>query len=437
MTNSISAAGRRDRLERDDDVTSVTPPPSPKATTSPTVQTHVDAGIAAAAKNAILYLGLNSDSSSTELATLQAATHGNVSSVLSHRGTGIDTDFGQFDLGNKPGVKAFVDGLVGRFGLTNEQGAAIEGTLDDMHFAGRDEIGRLALLFASAEVGESALPGRLVLSGHSSLGEMWGQSSVIKLEDVCALGKALPKAAAQVEDIHFSGCNTAPELQNHAVWTEAFPNLATMWGYNGFSDHAPVQDLRTWETATRGDANAISDDAFTARNNAVAWTTAQGMVDPAHDARPLDYLQGKTRDADSRYAAYVRGDEPIPHPHDCQAATDYMAYYQLSMRSDVSPAEHSAATQQAQVMLRLRYYETSVRGEFQKENGKVVGEAFNALGLTVPDFSTLSRKDANAKIDEFRRAAQRQPNANVAEAAQRLTELASLDPKAIPSFWCH
>src|SRR5207237_1285921 len=131
-----------------------------------------------------------------------------------------------------------------------------------------------------AESGQGTMPSRLVLSGHSAGGAMWGDNTGhFSLESICELGKIFPASAKNVEDIHFAGCFTYRPLQgDRAEWQASFPNVKTMWGYDHFSQHAPVGDLAAWQAATLG-RGQISQATVRAHPGSIAWSQSTGYID--------------------------------------------------------------------------------------------------------------------------------------------------------------
>lgn len=429
-----SVQRRRDDYIRDLDgpSTPASPPTAPKP--SQGVDAHVDRAI----NDAILYVGMNESSAGLELGTLQAATGGKVTAVLGHTGAKVDTRFGTFDLSDDAQVKEFAAKLVVHYGLPAEVAAKMEKVLlatdpeptnlalGHVHGAGRDEIARIALYMARAESGRGEMPSRLVLSGHSAGGDMWGdRAGRFELESICELGRIFPAAAKQVEDIHFAGCFTYAPIQTgeRETWRASFTNMKTMWGYDHYSGHAPVGDLRAWESETRGRADTIS-----AHRGVVGWSTGAGLVD---DGTSPTALQGKKQEADARFDDHVSGRTAVHDPHEHAIHDDYATYQRLAARGDTQAGERAAT------LLRVRFYEKSVRSEFAAAYGEQVGVAFTALGLPVPDFSKLSRQEALATIERFRAAAGAPPRADVAGAWIVLDRFRSLDPALVSSRWCH
>lgn len=431
------------------------PPASRPAGPAPSYDAHVDRGVADAVWNraspqphgdGILYVGMNQTSASAELGALTEATHGNVISILGRAGAAIETKFGTFDLTDDAQVHAFADGVVKHYGLSKDAGARLESLLLSVTAhdkQGRDELGKIALYMARAESGGTPMPSRLVLSGHSTAGNLYGEAAdgthlgKFALDDVRELGRIFPAAAKQVEDIHFGSCFSNAQIEKNEAWREVFPNLKTMWGYARFSAGAPVGDMKAWELASRGHVDRFSVGALSPYANpnghVTGWSAKGGVSDPSID---VTTLRSNVSKADAHFDALVSGQTRIAKPEDSPAHEDYAAYRDLAGRSATSSLERAQLNHRADVLFRVRFYETGVRSGFQKAYGAEIGRAFSALGLDVPDWATLSRQDAMAKIDDFRRAAGTPPPPAYADAARHLEALASLDPGVISEDWC-
>jgi hypothetical protein len=205
------------------------------------------------------------------------------------------------DLSTTEGANAFARSLE----LAPAQTEAVAALLLSANAGARDELAALAHAFAVAERGGD-LPSRLVLSGHStgsSLFDGAGELGVLSLRDVFALADAMPRAAAQVEDVMLSACasgfdDPADAYDPYAVrldsWRDHFPNLKTAWGYGGVREfHSPtgalaITHIEAWELATRGRADVIAARASLLRvsgreppgyDHAVSiWSLRQGYV---------------------------------------------------------------------------------------------------------------------------------------------------------------
>jgi hypothetical protein len=114
-------------------------------------------------------------------------------------------------------------------------------------------------------------------------------NGVLLSENIRALASAFPRAAAAVEDLYLSACNTAGDI---ADWPKIFPNLQTIWAYlhtapsleTGAGTH-----MRMWDRATRGHQKRI--DRLVAKNtgrgeNVAVWSRLYGLQ-PANAAAAI------------------------------------------------------------------------------------------------------------------------------------------------------
>lgn len=375
--------------------------------------------------DAILYLGMNESSAAVEMAALG---HG-VTAVLGQIDPKIDTKFGTFHLDDDAQVRGFASKFAAHYGLSSAVAEKLEAVLVHTEPKGRDELARIALYLGRAESGQGTMPSRLVLSGHSAGGAMWGDTTGhFSLDAICELGKLFPTAARNVEDIHFAGCFTYRPLRDErAKWEASFPSLKTMWGYDQFSPHAPVDHLAAWQLATLG-RGQISEATVRAHPGAVSWSTGTGYIDGGVDAAKLARAKAT---ADARFDDYVSGKIRVTDPHEDAVHDDYATYHRLAARGD------TAAGVRAELLLRARFYEKSVRGEFAARYGDQVGDAYRALGLPAPDFSKLTRAEALSSIERFQNAAGAPPRPDVAGAWTVLDRLRALNPSFVRTDWIY
>jgi hypothetical protein len=165
------------------------------------------------------------------------------------------------ELGTEEGAQRFARAL----GLSSAAADQIAAVLFAAPSGSRDELAGIACVFARGERGED-VPSRLVLSGHSVGNAVYdgaGALGALRFVDVFALARAMPRAAAQIEDVMLSACNSGHEHGDDfqiaiGAWAEPFPNLKTVWGYAARTDsHSPTGDIalahiEAWEIATRG-----------------------------------------------------------------------------------------------------------------------------------------------------------------------------------------
>lgn len=187
-----------------------------------------------------------------------------------------NADGQEHDVSTEEGARGFVATLGLSPALASAVAAALLGAGNDA----RDELARVAEVWALAERG-GRVPSRLVVSGHSAGSSIWGHGNgSLSLDALQALAAALPAAAARVEDVLLSGCYTGGEPVMERL-RGMFPALKTAWGYAGQAPEAyrggAVHALR-WERATRGRNNDLHTGvaAGTRKAEAVAVWSVRG-----------------------------------------------------------------------------------------------------------------------------------------------------------------
>jgi hypothetical protein len=190
----------------------------------------------------ILYVGIGDERDSEAAALRGAAGKGKVTVV-------------------RPGVapgRDFVDGL----GLDPARATLARDLLEESEAA--DVVAQLMLVYRDAERGGPPLE-RVVVSGHSGGSGVYNEEThrVLAFDDLVRLAEIFPRAAAQVEDVMFSACNSGWEGKLEAYHQRAFPQLQTMWAYVDTSPRGggrgAEEHMRVWEAASRGDAPARVD----------------------------------------------------------------------------------------------------------------------------------------------------------------------------------
>ena len=433
-----ATTGPRPTQRRDEETA---PPPPSRRVASPapsrSAARQIDAGIVAAARNAkpapsgprgdgILYVGMNEASAAAEQAALRAVSSSVVAVVNTDR-TVVDGH----DVATDEGCDAFATALAGKNGMTSEAATRLALTLKATDGGARRELALVAAALAPGEHGKQ-IPSRIVLSGHSYSQDVHGKDTAhLTFASIRALGKAMPEAAKQIEDIHISGCNTGNQVEDHEAWQAAFPNLKTMWGYGGMAPGAPTGHLQMWEAATRGRSSA---DPARGQSLGVVetWSATKGI----HTSISLDELRGRRDVADAAYDGLVRG-EGTPGPMGA-AKNPYETYREMAGRRSATPAERNDASAKAEVLLRVRFH-ASVGHAMTEAHGPEIHDAFASLGLPAPDFASLGRRDALAALSSFdAKLATTHPAPYAATATVPLLHgLRDLDPAVIPSSWCH
>ena len=160
-------------------------------------------------------------------------------------------------------------------GEEGEDGTRSGGLPTDM----RDEMAGFVRVLQQVEQGQTRMD-RLVISGHSFGGSVFSDSSDndMSFEQLGQLMQHFPEAQAGVEDLMLSACHTLePEYgtDDGQQYKDIFPELRSVWGYNGFSPsfkQGSPRHIRDWERASRGNnPNAV-------RNAARGHGAARGKV---------------------------------------------------------------------------------------------------------------------------------------------------------------
>jgi len=403
------------------------------------------ADVAAAAVNArkppasdhgILYIGFNPESEKAEVAAL--GTHGKVRTLTETSAENdVVLDGKRYDL-SKPGqVEAFVQTLK----LDPRVAPGVERALKNAEAGSREKLAQIAVVFAGAEHGKP-IPSRLVISAHSGGLDAFGGRGSLAFVDLQRLARAMPKAAACIEDIHLSACATSGQAGldgERAGWQSAFPHLKTMWAYAGSSPLAPASHLGAWAKATSGTHDSLKASPQHGKERVAVWSKKDGY----HDAVPLERLRVDEAKANGRFARFMSGELTGARsgegadPQD--ALADYQTYRVLSQKNALPATERTALAAKADQLLRIRYYTEGVRSEFAKRHASEIESGFRALGLPIPSFATLSRKEALAQITAFeQKLARAQPApAAAAHLAPVLRGFRDLDSKIVLTTDCH
>ena len=368
---------------------------APTASLSPSAADRLELALPARLplpRDRILFLGLN-PASDNELKALRQATGGNIEVLKGENGK-----IGAFNLDQAEGRTAFVQTL----GLDAARSAKLTKLLDQADAFGRDELAGLARIWARAESGQS-VPGRLVFSGHSDGLKLWGESGrgSLTLGEIGRLADLFPAAAAKVEDIHLSGCNTGYR-SNAQFWREHFPNLRSFWGYTHTapsSNYASPAHLKTWESATRGAVQSLSRPQLLQELKSAARSGNLAVW-----SRALDYqsaLPGKNMGLDEIrqiVEGFRLGESRSANP---QAGPLKQAYDALqTMRGEEGSQSYDDLIGKA---LRLRFYDT-LAANFHKAYGEILKQAFSELKLPAVDFAKANRRETLQAARHFNEA---------------------------------
>lgn len=351
------------------------------------------------------------------------------------RGTGANKST-VYDLSTDAGVDRFAFSL----GLPAGQTADIAKVLKDVGPDARDEMGQLARVWAGGEKG-GKVPSRLVVSGHSVGNVVWGDDNgTMQMKNLQDLAKAMPKAAAQVEDVHLAACYAGTQT-NADNFKDAFPNMKTFFGYH---DSAPgtwsgaMNHLGKWDAATKDRKENLSRNitAGTRKGDNVAvWNRTKGF-DDGQTPPPLADARATVTGQESLYQDYLSGKKVQAQPGSGELRDYYNDLQRLIRHPDLPASERAGLEARREQAIRAIYYGPNVAPKFAAHNKSAIDAGYAAAGLTAPNFATMSRADALAAIQAFDAKVGANPTSAAARETQRLLHgLRDLSPAVIPSGW--
>jgi hypothetical protein len=344
-----------------------------------------------------------------------------------------------YDLTNDAGIQGFV----GTLGLPRAQSDKIADVIRGGGPDARDELAQIAQVWAKGEKGGS-VPSRLMVSSHSTGGMYWGDDNgTIQRASIMQLADAMPQAARQVQDIHLSACYSGGQDAMNA-YRAAFPHAKTIWAYTGSAPGAhsgATTHMSRWDAATRGDKNALTLAlaAGTRKGENVAvWSEAHGYLD-GRPPESIAAVQARVTAGEPTYAGHFQGDHAVADTQNGPLRRYYNDVQAALQHTGLPAAERPALELRKEQTIRLLYFTKTVAPNFQKHHAASIAAGYSAVGMTPPDFSTLSRKDALAQIAAFE-AKVGQLGASAPAAARSLlgpltSGLRDLNPAAIPPTW--
>jgi hypothetical protein len=340
-----------------------------------------------------------------------------------------------YDLTTPEGSMAFALTL----GLPAEQTKAIAAVIDQAGPDAKDEFAHIAQAWAPAEKG-GQIPSRLILSGHHVGYGVYGENNGrLDWPTVGALTEAMPKAARSVQDLMIAGCYSGGQSMMDKYAT-MFPNLKTAVAYDGSSPGAAsgaIGHQKKWEEMTRGN-NEPKRAAFQGMRkgeNVTVWSRAKGF-DDGKPPQALSELKDTRAQNQSAFDDAWSGKTPITDPQQGPVRDFYSMTQRMIQHPETTPADRKTLEAQRDQTIRLLFY-GPVSKKFGETYGAKVADGYQALGLKVPDFKTLSRADALSTIKAFqdKLAGTTPPPTAATKVAQMLQDFADLKPSIIPDTW--
>ena len=340
------------------------------------------------------YLGLN-PGSSKEVKALKGTTRQQVLASLN------DGD-AEKRFADNPGIGDFIFGELG-YAVTDMNGWAAASTVLLQAEPGlREQLAEVMRWMHRAEKGEIVIE-RLVLSGHANGVKLWGDQArgtkgdpgkMLIEQDLGNLARAFPKAAGGVEDIMFSACFSLNAVE---IVKKAFPNLRSVWSYGGWSpeiDEGSQEHMQTWARATEGSKVPKKSSA---RGSTALWTRDKGYIvgDPNAAAVGPLFSECQTLWQNVGEPMFL-GMKDVPEP---ALRSLYSKAQALSRNGNADGMARGFADMIVGKALRLRFWATKIRERFGLEYGHKLKPAYDALKITPPDWSRLTRVALKAHIE--------------------------------------
>jgi len=278
----------------------------------------------------------------------------------------------------------------------------------------REQLAEIMRWFNKAERGDIILD-RLVLSGHSNGVELWGESqrgresqpgTMLIDRDMSGIAAVFPKAAAQVEDIMFSACFSINAVE---LVIKVFPNLKTAWSYSSFSPDVKggsAEHVAAFTRATEGSGTLKRSDRL---GSSALWTREKGYVvgDPSLAAAGPLYTAAIRKFREIAQPMYDGSGPDLPSE---QLMPAYAAVQQMIAHPGTPADRRKLGEKVMQIILRLRYW-PRVRERFGAEYHDKLQPAYDSLGMTQPDWKSMTRKAVKQHVDAVMKAFEAKPDA--------------------------
>jgi hypothetical protein len=338
-----------------------------------------------------------------------------------------------FDLADDHGR----DGLMSWMGISEPRASKLKAALASAGPNMRDELGQLAIVWNRAEHSKR-FPGRMVISGEHFPGMFWGKggNGNMTTADIKNIAEVFPHAAAAIEDLYVSACNSSSEISE---WTAIFPKVKTVWAYLHTAPSLATggkAHIKLWDRATRGHATRIDRSIAkgTGRGENVAvWSRIYGLQTGTVES--LEELRARIADGEPTFAAFFKGDQVVADHQTGPLRQYYNDIQSLLGHEELPGDERRRMLSRAEVTLRLIYFD-QIRVVFQREHGRQISAGYSAIHLTAPDFSGLDRKAALDKVTQFVAALKADAPPAAKQLQPLLTEgLRDLSSRLVPANW--
>jgi hypothetical protein len=351
----------------------------------------------------------------------------------------LKVDGQTYDLNEDPGRNNFVASLR----LPPDQAAKVAAVIESASSNARDEVAGIARVWARAERGQP-VPSRVVMGGHHVGSGVWGDGNgTIPWELLQGLAEAMPRAAAQVEDLHVAACYSGG-AHLEAQYVKIFPNLRTSWGYTGSApgpgSGATIHQA-AWEQATRGRGTGVAAAAERLKQQGVRkaeYISARAM-DEASRASVIAFdaaMQTVRSGEYSLFQEFFEGRREVANSQTGPLRDFYNAVQRVLESPNLDQQTRQGMEELRDRTIRLLFYNSHVRVKFAEVYAREIAAGYQAVGLPPPNFAALPRAQAIQAMRDFReRTSGRSESPEVDALSRCLYGLYNLDPAVIRQEW--
>lgn len=382
-------------------------------------------------KNGIVLLGMNTYAHD-ESAALNRYNPGQGarSALPNQKQDHITSDGVEYNLTTLEGTAHYIATL----GLPDQKAVHVAELLLHAGEEAKDELAQFIKILSEAEMGERKID-RMVLSGHSVGGQIWGDDNgEISFEELEDLAKIFPKAMGQVQHLFMSACYSGGETGMER-YRGMFENVDSIWAYHDSSPGTwtgAMDHMEIWEQMTEPGkaASGIDPELATGMAKSKNVSTWNG-TDGYQGGQPMSVwdIENYLRREESMYQSYFQAQQLVTDPHS-GPLREYYGYVQRAINHpDTSSALRTQMQHRRDVTIRLLYF-TLISSKFNHHYHGVLKNDYENAELELPDFTTMNRQEILLHIEE-------NSSALAGTEALRLLQegLRDLHPNTIPTSW--
>jgi hypothetical protein len=321
--------------------------------------------------------------------------------------------------------------------IGTDQFKVLETLFNTLNQDSRAHLADLAKMLAGAENDEYVLD-RLILSGHSDGVVVWGEDrdnfhpgGILVERDLAALAQAFPKGAGEIKHVMFSACYTIAAVN---LVTKIFTGVEDVWSYSGSSPDVAggsAGHILSWELDTADGKGLKKGEQL---GTAALWTRSGGFI--VGDPKSADFGQQWStfrREWSEVVVPEAQGKQELNHERLNQI---YSHLQHLLADPQINHQQQAEALSGKDRLVRLRYWE-KVRANFAQKRADLIKAAYAEIGLPVPDFATMTRKQFRDAEDAFKTALEAKGSPASAKKFydEQLEGMWNLKPEAVPNEW--